>query len=148
MTVQQQVEQQYKEAFKSNDRATVSALRMLKSAFKNQEIDLGRELTDAESLAIISREVKRRREAMGQYQKAGRAELAANEEQDITLFSQYLPAQMSPADVEALVREAVAAVGAKGPADVGKVMGALMPKVKGRADGAVVQASVKRALGA
>lgn len=148
MSIQQQVEEQYKAAFKISDRAAVSALRMLKSAFKNQEIELGRELTDDESVAIVNREVKRRREALEQYQRAGRTDLAQHEQFDITLYSRYLPAQLTEVELTKVVQEAIAQAAATGPQDLGKVMGVLMPRVRGKADGAMVQALVKRALGA
>jgi uncharacterized protein YqeY len=148
MSLQTTIEADYKQAFKASDRPVVSALRMLKSAIKNQEIDVGRELTDEETLAIVTREVKRRREAHAQYQNGGRADLAEHEQADIAVYSRYLPAQLTAAELTSLVKETITAVGASGPTDLGKVMGAVMAKVKGRADGATVQAAVRRGLGA
>lgn len=147
MSIQQDIEAHYKEAFKANERDIVSALRMLKSVIKNREIELGRELTEAETVEVIGRELKHRREAARQYTAGGRPELAAREESEATLYQHYLPAQLSAGELERLVSQTVGALGSAGPRDVGKVMAALMPKVKGRADGAAVQTLVRRALG-
>ncbi|MBI4426804.1 MAG: GatB/YqeY domain-containing protein [Candidatus Kerfeldbacteria bacterium] len=148
MSLQQTIERDYKQAFKANDRAVVSALRMLKSAIKNREIDVGRELTDEETVEVVSRETKRRREAVTQYQAGGRADLAAHEQTDINVYGRYRPAQLSETELLAIIKETVAAVGATSPSDLGKLMGAVMAKVKGRADGTAVRAAVRRALGA
>lgn len=148
MSIQQVIEADYKKAFKSSDKDAVSALRMLKSAIKNREIDLGRELTDDETVEIVSRETKRRNEAVAQYEAAGRPELAAHEKGDAAVYAKYLPAQLTEDELTVIVKEAVAALGATGVQQLGKVMGAVMAKVKGRADGTAVQAVVKRVLGA
>ncbi|MBI4090260.1 MAG: GatB/YqeY domain-containing protein [Candidatus Kerfeldbacteria bacterium] len=148
MSLQTTIEADYKQAFKASQRPTISALRMLKSAIKNREIEVGRELTDEETMAVVTREVKRRREAAAQYQAGGRADLAAHEESDIGVYSRYLPAQLTDAELEALVTAAVAETSARGASDFGSVMGTVMAKVKGRVDGAKVQAAVRRALGA
>lgn len=147
MSVQRTIEDDYKKAFKLNDRPTVSALRMLKSAIKNREIEIGRELTDDETVAIVSREAKRRNDAIIQYQKAGRAELVAHEQGDLAVYRKYLPTPLTEAELSVIVKEAVAALGAHDGSMVGKVMSAVMPKVKGRADGSAVQAAVRKALG-
>ena len=148
MSIQQVIEADYKKAFKSSDKDAVSALRMLKSAIKNREIDLGRELTDDETVEIVSRETKRRNEAVAQYEAASRPELAAHEKGDAAVYAKYLPAQLTEDELTVIVKEAVAALGATGVQQLGKVMGAVMAKVKGRADGTAVQAVVKRVLGA
>src|SRR5690242_7032898 len=106
MSLQETIDADYKIALKAKDAAAVSAYRMLKSAVKNKEIDTGRELTDEENLDIISKEVKKRRDALAQYQSAGRNELADQEEFDIKLFSKYLPTQMTEAELSTLVTEA------------------------------------------
>lgn len=147
MTVQQTIEIDYKAAFKTSDRPAVSAFRMLKSSIKNMEIDVGRELTDAETVELIAKEVKKRRDAMQQYLNGGRPELAQREEFDVKLFSKYLPQQLSEQELDAIVTETIAGMGAVGPGEMGKVMGAVMAKVKGRADGSAVQAVVRRQLG-
>lgn len=147
MSLQERIEADYKRAFKGNDRAIVSALRMLKSSLKNQEIEIGRELTDAEVQDAIAREVKHRRDALDQYQRAGRPELAAHEQDDITAYLPYLPEQLTEAQLLAIVDETLAGIGSVDPQQIGKVIGAVMAKVKGRADGSVVQALVRKRLG-
>lgn len=148
MSLQQVIDADYKVAFKAKDEAAVSAYRMLKSAVKNREIELGHELTDEENLEVIAKEVKKRRDALAQYEQAGRNELADREQFDIKLFSKYLPAQLSEEELEAIVKQVVEATGASSPKDMGKVMGVAMKQAKGRADGNQVQAIVKRVLGA
>ncbi|MFH0829177.1 MAG: GatB/YqeY domain-containing protein [Candidatus Kerfeldbacteria bacterium] len=148
MSIQSTIEADYKKAFKANDRSVVSALRMLKSAIKNREIEIGREMTDEETVEIIARESKRRNDASAQYTKAGRNDLAAHEQDDVTAYRKYLPAPLSEDELTKLVTEAATTLGAKDSSSMGKVMGAVMPKVKGRADGASVQAVVRRVLGA
>jgi len=148
MSIQSTIEADYKKVFKANDRSVVSALRMLKSAIKNREIEIGREMTDEETVEIIARELKRRNDASTQYTKAGRNDLAAHEQDDVTVYRRYLPAPLSDGELTALITETVTSLGAKDPSSIGKVMGAVMPKVKGRADGNAVQAIVRRVLGA
>jgi len=148
MSVQQTIEADYKKAFKSSDKDAVSALRMLKSAIKNREIELVRELTDEETIEIVAREAKHRHEAVAQYTAAGRTELAAHEQADATVYAKYLPAQLTEDELTAIVNETVKALGITDIQQLGKVMGAVMAKVKGRADGTAVQAVAKRVLGA
>lgn len=148
MSIQQTIETDYKAAFKSSDKDSVSALRMLKSSIKNKEIDLGRDLTDAEVVEIVGREVKRRTEAQAQFTAAGRTDLAAHEQRDAAVYARYLPPQLSVEELEAIVTETAQSLGASTPQQMGKVMGAVMAKVKGRTDGNAVQAVVKRVLGA
>ncbi len=148
MSLQQRIEGDYKQAFKANDRAVVSALRMLKSSIKNREIEVGRELTDEETTEMVGREVKRRREAQAHYVKGGREDLAMQEANDVAVYQRYLPEQMTEAELNQVIAETVASLQAQGPKDFGKVMAAVMAAVKGRADGRAVQASVKQALGA
>ncbi len=148
MSVQQSIETDYKQAFKSSDKDVVSALRMLKSSIKNHEIDLGRQLTDEEAVEIVGREMKRRNEAVAQYQAAGRPELVAHEQSDAAVYARYLPAQLTEDELTAIVHDTVKELGTPTIQQLGKVMGAVMAKVKGRADGTAVQTVVKRILGA
>ncbi len=148
MSVQQTIEADYKKAFKSSEKGVVSALRMLKSVIKNREIEVGRELTDEETVEIAARETKRRNEAAAQYQAAGRPELAAHEQADAAVYAKYLPAQLTEDELTAIVNETVKALGVTDIQQLGKVMGAVMAKVKGRADGTAVQAVAKRVLDA
>lgn len=146
MSLQQKIESDYKQSFKANDRAAVSALRMLKSVIKNREIDVGRELTDQETVEVIAKEVKRRREAAKQYEQGGRSELAQRELADVSVYNRYLPPALSEAEISRVIDETISRLGAAGAPDIGKVMGAVMNKLKGRADGGVVQALVRKRL--
>ena len=136
-----------KEAMRSKDKLKVSTLRLLLSEIKYAEIDKGGELDADEMIKAVLRELKKRREAIPQYRRGGREDLAAKEEAEAEILKAYLPEPMSEADLEALIEEAVRATGAAGPQEIGKVMGFLMPKVKGRADGAHVSAKVREKLG-
>ncbi|USN53266.1 MAG: GatB/YqeY domain-containing protein [Candidatus Nomurabacteria bacterium] len=147
MGLQQTIEEDYKKAFVSSDKTAVAVLRYLKSVMKNEEIDLKKEvLDDEEVLKVLKREQKRRKEAMDMYSKAGRTELAEQEKAEYEAIGKYLPAQMSEADITKFVQEAIIETGASSLGDMGKVMAAVMPKTKGQADGATVQAIVKSQL--
>jgi uncharacterized protein YqeY len=135
-------------AMKARDEAAVSALRMLKSALKYKEMDLKRELKDEDVTDVLSHQAKQRRESIEGFEKGGRAESAASERAELALIEKYLPPKMSDEELELLVTQILQSVGASTPRDMGKVMGALNPKVKGRADMAKVSALVKAKLGA
>ena len=149
MSLQETLQAKVGEAMKAGRRLEVDTLRFLMSAVKNRAIELGPQaaLSDADVLDVIAKQVKQRRESVAGFEKGGRAELAAKERAEMDLLAAYLPAGLSDAELDALVVEAVAAAGAAGPGDVGKVMKVLMPNVKGRADGGAVQARVKAKLG-
>jgi uncharacterized protein YqeY len=114
---------------------------------KNREVELGHPLSDDEFQEIARREVKRRREAIEAYEAAGRQDRAGQEREEQTVLDAYLPAGLTDAEVEALIDLAVAETGASGPGDLGKVMGLVMSRAKGRADGRSVQEQVRRRLG-
>lgn len=145
MSLQQTLDTDYKSAFKAHDSASVETYRMIKSAIKNVEIDVQHELSDEETLAVLQKEVKRRRDAADAFRQGNREELAAKEDAEIALIAKYLPEQMSDEDLEAVVREVATAQSATA-ADFGKVMGAVMAKVKGKADGSRVTPMVKKIL--
>jgi hypothetical protein len=121
-------------------------LRMASSAAYNVEKRQGTPLSDDELVAVIAREVKTRRESVEAFRGAGREDLASKEEAEIAILSGYLPEQLGEAEVNALIDEAIAATGASSARDMGKVMGWLAPKIRGRADGKVVSAAVASAL--
>jgi len=135
-------------AMKSRDADTLSTLRMLKAALmeaktkKPKDEVLGRD----EEIEVLQRYAKKRRESIEELKKLGRVERVPREQQEIEVTQRYLPEALGEADLLALVREAVAATGAAGPKDMGKVIGAVMAKVKGRADGSMVSQLVKQAL--
>ena len=121
-------------------------LRMASNAAYNVEKRNQRPLTDDEYLAVLTREVKTRRESVDAYEKGGRADLAAKEQAEIEILSEYLPQALSDAEVDALIDEAIAATGATNARDLGKMMGWLSPRTRGRADGKVVSGKVASAL--
>jgi uncharacterized protein YqeY len=124
----------------------VDALRMLLADIRNKEIEKGRALEPDEAMALVAAGVKSRAESVEQFRAAGREDLVARESAQAEVLRGYLPAQLAPAELEALVEEAVAATGAASPRDMGRVMGWLMPRVRGRADGAEVSRRVKERL--
>jgi uncharacterized protein YqeY len=138
-------------AIKARDAVRSSTLRMALTAITNAEVSgkEARELTDEDVLGVLTSEGKKRREAAEAYDEAGRTEQAAKERAELAVLADYLPAQLAPDEIAALVTDAVESTGAReeGIRAMGKVMAALQPKVKGRADGAVVAAEVRRQLG-
>lgn len=146
MSVKEQMQQDLKAAMKAKDTRRREVLRLLMAAFKQVEVDQQKTLTDDESLDILTREAKKRRESIAEMEKAGRAELAEQEQYELGVIEAYLPQQLEPEAVEALAREAIAEVGATTPRDMGQVMKVLMPRLKGQADGKQVSAIVQRLL--
>jgi uncharacterized protein YqeY len=146
MALKDTLDADLKAAMKDKDAEKLSVVRMLKSAIKYREIEVMKPLDDAGVLAVVSSEIKRRRDSVEQYRAGHREDLAAKEEREIAFLQAYLPQQLSRAELEAKVAAAVAASGAKGPKDMGAVMKALMPEVQGKADGKVVSELVKAAL--
>jgi uncharacterized protein len=130
------------EARKQRDQARTLLLSTTLSEIKNREIELTRIPTDDETAEVLRRGIKKRRESVEVYEKAGRTDMAATEAAEIKILESYLPASMPPEEIRAAVREAIAG-GAK---DMGKVMGAVMPKLKGRADGSLVNKIVREEL--
>jgi uncharacterized protein YqeY len=141
------LEQAFKEAIKQQQPVATGTLRLLKSAIRYREVDLKRQLTEEELLAAISTQGKQRREAMAEYIKAGRPELAKQEEEELSVLLSFLPPQLSPEEFEAEVAGVIAELGATGPKDLGKVMKSVMARLAGRADGKVVQAIARQRLG-
>lgn len=133
-------------AMKSRDKGTLAVVRMLKAAVQNAQIEAGHDLTPDEEVAVMSREYKQRKESLAEFEKAGRQDLVDKTNHELTVVEKYLPKQLSADDVNKIVQETIAAVGASSMKDFGKVMGAVMPKVKGQADGKVVNQAVKAAL--
>lgn len=138
-----------KAAMKAGDegKLRLSVIRMVRAAIKNAEIDRRRSLADQEILEVLAREVKQRREALPDYERSGRHDLVEQLRQEIAILQDYLPAQLSAAELRALVQQSITRVGAAGPRDMGAVMKDLLPQTTGRADGKVVSAIVKEMLG-
>lgn len=139
-------------ALKARDELRKSTLRMALTAITKAEVagKEARELSDAEIIDVLGAEAKKRRESVIAYREAGRDELAVKEQAEADILAEYLPEQLTADEIAALVTETIAQTGAAelGPRGIGKVMGALQPKVKGKADGGAVSAEVKRQLGA
>lgn len=135
-----------KQAMKDKEKKKLSVIRMLKSSLQNEQINLGRELTEDEMLTVLTREMKQRRDSLQEFQKADRHDLADGVQEEINVLTKYMPQQLSEDEIRQLVAETIAQVGASSKADMGKVMGALMPKVKGKADGALVNKLVQQLL--
>jgi uncharacterized protein len=138
-------------ALKARENVRLSTLRMALAAVQKAEVagKEAKDLSDAEVLDVLTSEAKKRREAVTAYRDAGRDELADKEQAEAEILAEYLPEQLSEDEIKQLVTDAIAQTGAAelGPRGMGKVMGALQPKVRGKADGAVVAAEVKRQLG-
>ena len=133
-------------AMKQGDKLKTNALRMALSSIKYIEIEKKRELSDEETIGVLSTLGKQRRESIEQFKKGNRADLVEKEEKELAIITTYLPEQISEDELLKFVKECAAECGAVGPNDMGKIMKVLMPKVKGMADGKVVQEMVKKAL--
>ncbi len=142
-----QINEALKEAMKSKDTSRRDALRVLQSVFKQVEIDTQKPLTPEDAVALIQREIKKLRDSIDEKQRAGREDLVAKEEFELALLESFLPRQLSRAEIAVLVQEAIQESGAASPKDMGKLMGVLMPRVKGLADGKLVNEVVKEQLG-
>lgn len=143
MSIHDEIEKDYLKSFKAHDQARVNVLRLIKAALKNHEIEI-REgiLSDAQTLAVLMKEAKKRKESITLYNQGNRPELAAIEEAELKIISEYLPAQMSDDDLNGIVTKVIAELKPT-PKDFGKVMSAVMAQVKGQADGNRVSAAVK-----
>ena len=146
MSLQDRVQTDIAAAMRAGDGLRRDVLRMVVSAAYNVEKREGRPLTDDEYLAVLNREAKTRRESVEAFRAGGREDLATREEAEIAIIAGYLPEPLTEAEIAALVEEAVGATGATSPRDMGKVMGWLTPRTRGRADGKLVSSLVARTL--
>lgn len=146
MSLKEKLSEDMKLALKSGEKLKLSTLRMLLSAIRYAEIEKKAELKDEDVLEVVSHEIKKRRESIEEYKKGNRPDLVEKEEAEAKILEGYLPPQLTEEEIEACVKEAIDQVGAMGPADLGKVMGAVMPKVKGKADGRQVNEIARRLL--
>ncbi len=135
-----------KTSMKAKDKESLQVIRMLKASLQNEQIKKGAELTDDEELTVLSREMKQRRDSLTEFEKAGRDDLATQVKAEIKVVEKYLPAQLSDEEIRQIVTKAISKTGATSPSEFGKVMGAVMPLVKGKADGNKVNAIVKELL--
>lgn len=146
MSLSERLNEDMKQAMRDKAKFKLSTIRMVRSTIKNLEIDLKRDLDDNEVLDILSREIKQRKDALQEFEKAGRDDLTSNLKAEIEIISEYLPTQLSEEEIKVLVKQTIQETGASSKADMGKLMSALMPKVKGRADGKVVNQTVQQFL--
>ena len=147
MSLRQDIHKDIAVAMKSGDKERLSTVRMLMSAIKYKEVDAHRELTDEETIAVISTLVKQRQDSIEQFTKGNRLDLAEKESMELEVLRTYLPPQLSEAEVRDIIKKAVAETGATGQKDMGKLMKVIMPQVKGKADGKLVNDIVKELLG-
>ena len=146
MSLKEQITEDMKAAMRAKDMAKLGTIRLLTAAMKQKEVDERIELTDTHVLAIIEKMIKQRKDSITQFEAGGRQDLADQEKSEVVVLSAYMPAALSDAEIQNEVNAAVAATGASGPQDMGKVMGVLKPKLAGRADMTAVSALVKAAL--
>ena len=150
MTLKDRLVEDMKVAMKAKEEGKVrlSVIRMVRAAIKNSEIDKKIEFSDDQVIEVLAREMKLRRDALEVFDKADRPETVKALEEEMVVIMDYLPQQLSEGEIRQLVQETVVKIGAQGPKDLGKVMGAISPKTKGRADGKLVNQVVREMLGA
>ncbi len=140
------IEADLKESLKSANKTKVSVLRMIKASIKNKEIDKGSPLADEEIIEVLASLAKQRRESIEEFRRAGRNDLVEQEEEELSILQSYMPEQLSEDELVNLIRVAIEEAGATSLRDMGKVMKLIMPRVKGRADGRVVNQKVREIL--
>lgn len=146
MSLAEQLLQDLKEAVRRSDAPRKAAIRMVRAAIQNAEIDKGRALSDAEILDLIRKEVNRREEAIKLFARGNRQDLVAQESEQVEILNSYLPKQMTPVEIEAIARQVITELGASGLAQMGPVMRSLMSQLQGKADGKLVNQIVRQLL--
>lgn len=146
MDLLDQLETDLAEAMKLRDEVRITTLRLLKSALKNYQIELGHDLTMQEALSVLQKEAKKHQDSIAQYEKANRDDLKDEEQAELEVIKDYLPEQMAKEEVEKAVDEAIKATNAQGPADMGKVIGMVRQKTEGRADASLIAEIAKAKL--
>ena len=146
MSLKARITEDMKAAMRAKDAERLKAIRMLLAAIKQREVDERKELSDADVLGVVDKLVKQRRDSIAQFEKAGRQDLVAAEQAEVAVLQGYMPQPLTPAEIEALVAEAIAETGAAAPKDMGTVMAALRPKLAGRADMGAVSKLVRSRL--
>jgi uncharacterized protein YqeY len=147
MALKDRITEDMKTAMRAGEKARLATVRLALAAIKQREVDERISLDDTQVLAVLEKMIKQRREAITQFQSGGRADLVAKESAEITVLQQYLPAQMSEAEIDTLIQEAIQSTGAASLKDMGKVMAAVKPKAQGRADMGALSARIKQKLG-
>ena len=146
-TLKERITEDMKAAMRASAKERLSTIRMALAAIKQREVDERIMLDDAQVIAVLEKMVKQRKESIAQFEQGGRQDLADKEKAEITLLQAYLPAQLSDSEVDALIKDAIAATGAGSVKDMGKVMGVVKAKAAGKADMGAVSARIKAALG-
>lgn len=146
MNLSDRLAEDMKQAMKDKDKVRLSVIRMVRSAVKNREIDLGTALSDEEIVVVIQKELKQRKDSLQAFESAGRTDLISDVQAEISILSNYLPEQMSEKDLRQLAVKVIQELGAVGKSDMGKVMGKMMPVTRGKADGKLVQQVVESLL--
>ena len=147
MALKERITEDMKTAMRAGEKERLGTVRLLLAASKQREVDERIALDDGQVLAVIEKMIKQRREAISQFESGGRSDLVAKETAEIGVLQGYLPAQLTPAEIDALIAEAIAATGAASIKDMGKVMGFVKPKAQGRADMGALSARIKQKLG-
>ncbi|WP_269412159.1 GatB/YqeY domain-containing protein [Lentibacillus daqui] len=148
MSLIEQLNQDLKQTMKQKDKEKLSVIRMIKASLQNESIKLSKDqLSEDEELTILSRELKQRKDSLQEFKSAGRDDLVGKLETEIEMIQEYMPKQLSDDELEAIVQSTIQEVNATSKKDMGKVMSAIMPKVKGKADGAKVNQLVQKHLG-
>jgi uncharacterized protein YqeY len=146
-TLQDKLSNDLKEAMRNKDLLRLSTLRLIKAGIQNEEIARGKPLDDADVIDLVSRQAKQRQDSIEQFKKGNRLDLVEKEEAELEVVREYLPQQLTIGEIENLVAEVIQKTGARSAVDKGKVMGALMPQVRGRIDGSIVNSVLSRLLG-
>ncbi len=146
MTIIERVDQELKESMKAKDEAKLSVLRLMRTAIKNKQIEVGHDLSDEESQAVVRGMVKQGKDALTDFTSGGRQDLVEKQNKELEILSAFLPAAMPMEELETLCKQAIAQVGATSPQDMGKAMGAAVKLVAGRADGNAIKEVIQKLL--
>lgn len=146
MDIQTQLKNDMMAAMKAKDKDTLNTVRSLRAAIQSKKLELNKDLTEEDVIGVIAKAAKQRKDSIESFKQGGRDDLVAEEEKELKVIKKYMPQMMSEAEIEKIVDQVIAATGATSMRDMGKVMGGIMPKVKGKADGGLVNAVVKRKL--
>jgi len=146
MSLLERLNNDMKQAMKNKEKDKLSVIRMLKASIQNEALKLRQDLTDDEELTVLSRELKQRKDSLQEFENAGRSDLVDKVRTELVYVEAYMPEQLSEEDISKIVKQTIEEVNATSKADMGRVMGALMPKVKGKADGSLVNKLVQQHL--
>jgi len=146
MSLLERLNNDMKQAMKNKEKDKLSVIRMVKASLQNEGIKLGADLSEDQELTVLTRELKQRKDSLQEFESAGREDLVHKIQQEISILEVYMPKQLSEEELTEIVNETIREVNASSKADMGKVMGAIMPKVKGKADGGLVNQIVQQQL--